>query len=69
MVIAESIMPEAEPPVTPEEEAEFARMKEAIKNMSIVGTMNVVYSDHNAVAPILPPTEYEVIEPKPMPMW
>ena len=39
VVVLESIMQEVETEVTLKEEAELARMKEVIKNMSIVGTM------------------------------
>ncbi|MCL0073875.1 hypothetical protein M1O50_03210, partial [Dehalococcoidia bacterium] len=61
VVILDPIMREGAE-MTPEEIAEFNRMKEAVKKISLVTTMNVVYSDHNAVPAILPPAEYEVIE-------
>jgi thioredoxin-related protein len=62
MVTLETIMQERETEATPEEEAEFARVKEVVRNINITATTNLVFSDHNAVPAIMPPAEYEVIE-------
>ena len=62
VAVLESIIRKVETEVTPEEEIEFANIKEAVRNISITSTMNVVYSNHNAVPEILPPAEYEVVE-------
>lgn len=62
MAILEPIMRATEIEVTPEEEIDFAKMKEAVKNINITMAMKVRYSNHNAVPNILPPAEYKVIE-------
>ena len=48
--------------ITPEQEAEFKRMKETVEGISILIIMDMKYRDHNAVLEILPPAEYEVYE-------
>jgi hypothetical protein len=40
----------------------FDKMKDSFGSINIVMTMNFVYSEHNAVAPILPPAEYQYLE-------
>jgi len=57
---------EQEVEVTPEEIAEFERLKNIVRNMNIVMTANFTYNEHNAVPAIVPPAEYEVVEPEPM---
>ena len=61
----DSIIREEIGEMAPEDEAMFARIKEVVKDISIVMTMDMEFSDHNAVPEILPPEEYEVIEPEP----
>jgi len=62
VVVLDSITREPGIEKTPEEAIEFAEMKEIIKNISIIGTINLVYSEHNTASPILAPTEYESVE-------
>ena len=57
---------EAKGEVTPRErirfeegKADFVKIKEMVKNISIVGTMNFIYSKHNAVPAITPPAEHK----------
>jgi hypothetical protein len=61
MMILKEIVPEEE--MTPEEIVEFERAIEAVKNINIIATWNFRYKDHNAVPAIVPPAEYEELEP------
>ncbi len=68
MVLVYEIVREQEVEMTTEEKAEFEKIKEVLKNISIVVTSEFKYSDHNVLFVITPPEEYEVVEPFMPPM-
>ncbi len=59
----DQIMREVEVEATPEEIADLERVKEALRGIRIVVTIDYVYSSHNIVPAIVPPAEYEIITP------
>lgn len=62
IAIINSVLVGAKTNVSPEEKARLVRIKNATKNMSIAGEVEMVYSEHNEVPTIVPPTEYKTIE-------